>query len=219
MQILLKYHTARLDNVLKSNDLMRHPIYPDGNCFINSTLYYLKEEGCEVETADSLRSTIADHFMQSMNNYINYLSFANCATEQERIEYYKTCVEDLKLSGHWNNDLPDCMPLVIANIYSRTVRVFARRTQNPLYDVYPENTTGQEQKIHTPIQVAFFAIKGKEHYDGVKKHQHAEHSPQKTPNKQPSSAAAVTPRKRADYKSPPKKQLFRKRKSKEPGFS
>jgi hypothetical protein len=49
------------------------------------------------------------------------------------------------------------MTLVIANIYSRTVRVFATRTQNPLYDVYPENTTGQEQ--NTPIQVAFFAIK------------------------------------------------------------
>ena len=80
--------------------------------------------------------------------------------------------------------------------------------------MYPENTTGQEQNIHTPIQVAFFAIKGKEHYAGVKKLQHAEHSPQKTPNKQPSSAAAVTPRKRAYYKSPPKKQLFRKRKSK-----
>jgi hypothetical protein len=42
--------------------------------------------------------------------------------------------------------------------YSRTVRVFASRTQNPLHDVYPENTTGQEQNIHTPIQVAFFAI-------------------------------------------------------------
>jgi hypothetical protein len=26
---------------------MRHPIYPDGNCFINAILYYLKEEGCE----------------------------------------------------------------------------------------------------------------------------------------------------------------------------
>jgi hypothetical protein len=72
--------------------------------------------------------------------------------------------------------------------------------------VYPENTTGQEQNIHTPIQVAFFAIKGKKHYDGVKKLQHAEHSPpKKTQNKQPSSAAAVTPRKRADYKSPLKK--------------
>jgi len=81
------------------------------------------------------------------------------ATEQEEIEYYKTCVGDLKLSGHWNNDLADCMTLVIANIYSRTVRVFATRTQNPLYDVYPENTTGQEQNIHTPTQVAFFAIK------------------------------------------------------------
>ena len=103
---------------------------------------------------------------------------------------------------------------MIANIYSRTVRVFATRTQNPLYDVYPENTTGQEQNIHTPIQVAFFAIKGKKHYDGVKKLQHAEHSPQKTPNKQPSSAAAVTPRKKAYHKSPPKKQFFRKRKSK-----
>jgi len=68
MQILLKYHTARLDNVLKSNGLMRHPIYPDGNCFINSILHYLKEEGCEVETVDSLRSKIADHFMQNMNN-------------------------------------------------------------------------------------------------------------------------------------------------------
>jgi hypothetical protein len=45
------------------------------------------------------------------------------------------------------------------NVYSRTVRVFATRTQNPLYDVYSENTTGQEQNIHTPIQVAFFAIK------------------------------------------------------------
>ena len=66
MQILLKYHTARLDNVLKSNGLMRHPIYPDGNCFINAILYYLKE-GCEVDTVDSLRSKIADHFMQNMN--------------------------------------------------------------------------------------------------------------------------------------------------------
>jgi hypothetical protein len=80
--------------------------------------------------------------------------------------------------------------------------------------VYPENTTGQEQNIHTPIQVVLFAIKGNEHYDGVKKLQHAEHSPQKRPNKQPSSAAAVTPRKREDCKNPPKKQLFRKRKSK-----
>ena len=78
MQILLKYRTARLDNVLKSNGLMRHPIYPDGNCFINAILYYLKEEGCEVETVDSLWSKIADHFMQNMHNYINYLSFANC---------------------------------------------------------------------------------------------------------------------------------------------
>ena len=78
MQILLKYRTARLDNVLKSNGLMRHPIYPDGNCFINAILYYLKEEGCEVETVDSPRSKIADHFIQNMNNYINYLSFANC---------------------------------------------------------------------------------------------------------------------------------------------
>ena len=85
----VKISHCQIRQCLEKQRLNATSIYADGNCFINAILYYLKEEGCEVETVDSLRSKIADHFMQSMNNYINYLSFANCATEQEKTEYYK----------------------------------------------------------------------------------------------------------------------------------
>ena len=103
------------------------------------------------------------------------------------------------------------MPLIIANIYHRTVRVFASRTQSPLYDVNPDLTEGEQVNMQKPILLACFAIKGLEHYDGDKPMETSTETPQKTPNR-PTLPEAVTPRKKADYKSPPKKQLFRKKK-------
>ena len=210
-QIVLHYHTARLDNILNSNGLKRHSIYPDGNCFINAILFYLNQDERVTETVESLREKLTKHLSENMNNYIDYLTFQDNGEGGDKTDRYNQCVDDLRLNGHWNNDLADCMPLVIANIYGRAVRVFASRPQNPLYDVKPDLTPEEEQNMQKPILVAFFAIKGQEHYDGVEPIGSSE--PAQTPNKQ-TPESNVTPRKRADYKSPTNKELFRKRQSK-----
>lgn len=232
---LMNYHTARLDNLLISNGLRREKIYPDGNCFNNAVLLQVKDI-TDITDSSSLRAKIVEHLRDNRSHYKHFLNFPSHASDEDKDMIYNEYLDDLKQCGHWNLDLADCMPLAIANIFQRIVRIYSSKISNPVCDIKPD-LLESDQSSGKIINLALIAITGKEHYDGVKsttatldishlperssceqhstdeknagtpKRTHKTLSPRKT------TPVTVTPRKNAVYKSPIKKQLFRKRKA------
>jgi hypothetical protein len=130
----------------------------------------------------------------------------------------------LSQDGHWNIQLADCLPLAVANLYKRQLRVYSSRIANSVYDIVPD--LSENMPAVEPIKVTLFSIFGQEYYDAVKPIEHEQNTPSckestlppqdnRTPGTAHHRNIIVTPRKRTQYKSPVKKQLFRK-KSKHP---
>ena len=219
--LVLKYHTTRLDNVLTSNGLKRVPIYPDGNCFFNSVLQQLPS----IDDAGELRAKVIGHLRDNTEHYTGFLTLSRDASEEEKNAVMMESLDDLSQDGHWNAGLADCMPLAVANIFKRSLRrIYSSRMQNAVYDISPDlcDRNNFDNEVG-PFNLALFAVPGQEHYDAVKIITDRETSSptkgntsprtsvHKTPPRKRKSFPIITPRKRANYQSPVKKQLFRKR--------
>lgn len=218
---MLVYHTTRLDNLLLSNGLERIKIKPDGNCFLNAIIESTRDQET---TAEALRIKVVEHLRVEKAHYRNFLSYLENLTDDEKDKLYDEYLSDLSQDGHWNIQLADCLPLAVANLYKRQLRVYSSRIANSVYDIVPD--LSENMPAVEPIKVALFSVFGQEHYDAVKPIEHEQNTPSRKEstlspqdNRTPKTAhhrnIIVTPRKRAQYKSPVKKQLFRK-KSKHP---
>jgi hypothetical protein len=165
-------------------------------------------------------------------HYKNCVAFDKEMTEEEKDIKFDHLLQDLSVDGHWNMELADCMPLAIANLYKQPIRIYSSMVSNSVYDIYPDLQDADNSLEF--IKVALFAITGQEHYEAVchldKVPSSPSHSEQasadgctipamnsvRTPvSTKRKRSASLTPRKRANYKSPIKKQLFRKTKRKE----
>ena len=62
-------------------------------------------------------------------------------------------VQLLSEPGHWNTDLGDCMPLVIANVLNSTVQIYSSIITRPVLEVKTD--------------LVYIACAGHEHYDGT----------------------------------------------------
>ena len=65
-----KTHLKRLDNLLISNNLKRFPIVRDGNCYINAVLCQLKIHDADPQ---HLRNLICDHISEYKHEYLGFL--------------------------------------------------------------------------------------------------------------------------------------------------
>jgi len=215
-RMIESYHKKRLDNLLTSNNLKRYSVSADGNCFMHAVLPQLDDASTTVQ---SLRSDIANHLR---DNYEHYKAFRLSTQQEDDQRKYGEEVEKLKEDSTWNTDLADCVPLALANIYKTPVRIYSSRVENPVYDIQPDLNEDTTEKF---IKIACVAMRGQEHYDAV---QHIDVRPvtnsaadehetaamhERTPTKKvPGQATTVTPHKVASYKSPLRRNIFRKRK-------
>lgn len=79
-------------------------------------------------------------------------------TEEEKDIQFDHLLHDLSVDGHWNMELADGMPLAIANLYKRPIRIYSSMVSNSVYDIYPDLQDADNSLEF--IKVALFAITG-----------------------------------------------------------
>lgn len=224
-QMIEKYHTKRLDHLLHSNDLKRVPVVADGNCFFTSVLESINDN----QSMEQLREKLCCHMIENKEHYLSYLALNQNdeSSNEEKLLLFQNEINTMMLGGNWNLSLGDCLPLALANAYNRPVRIYSSKMTTPVYDIQPNlreyETVGIEH-----INLAYLAMKGSEHYNGVTNFNHGmdTHTPSDTeeiesyepsqsressPQSQDSvKSPEVTPHKRAKYQSP-KKYLNKKK--------
>ncbi|MES9882503.1 MAG: hypothetical protein ABW185_16670 [Sedimenticola sp.] len=163
LDVLQKYHANKLDKILASNMVTRHPVYPDGNCLFAAVLEHVDES----MSVTDLRSKIAKHFEENIIHYICFVTFPDIITADEEHTQFIDMIEEIKQDGKWNSDMSDIVPLCIANVLQRPLRIYSSRPFNPVCDITPDLVT--IANTAEPIPLAHTAIRGSDHYDAVKK--------------------------------------------------
>lgn len=224
-----KYHMKRLDQLLASNELKRESVPSDGNCLFEAVCQTLKTDKWN---ASVIRQTVCDHMLKHVGNYIQFLPKNG---EQELSEQFRLEVEQLKEDGQWKTSLADCLPLAIANVLNRPLRIFSSHLATPVYDIRPD--IGDCDFSDEYLYLAHVAVRNEEHYEAVLKLdsdyqglscEQSKNEGQKEPSESiegeqtspldmynernlPSDDTLLTPHKRAIYKSPKKKLSSRKK--------
>jgi len=222
-QLLPKYHTSSLDAILTNNGLKRIRIEGNGDCFFTSIQKSckLKEDICEI------RGKICDHMDENVNEYIYFLPRdSEEQMENLRADKFKTQLQNLRQTGIWSTDLGDVLPLATANTLQIEILIYTSRRNNHIIQIQPSLAS-----IKDKVTLAYLATKGFEHYDICKAIGKQSNSPNKgdvqtetekhrTPKdkiipkrKNQDNFIDITPRKRAKYASPRRKDRTRKRKS------
>ena len=211
--ILKRYHTDRLNNILTSNNLSPIPIESNGNCFMNAVACQLSDE---IVTGNEIRKKLCDHIKEHKEEYVKFLSTATGGNVVEDVQQrFNREMVFLEKDGHWSNALSDCLPLAVANTYHREVRIYTSKVGMPVISVHPSMT----EEEYPCFLLAYFNIPGHEHYDACTTTQRnpPNNSITTTPEKsQPkvqvtNSPHVITPRKQAAFQTPPKGSTSRKR--------
>ena len=216
-QIRKRGHIRRLNHLLSSNNLTLIQTDSDGDCFFNAIRCQISTENY---TASTLRAYVCDHLMKNENSYIEFLQFSDDLSPEQKSQAYSEKVQTIETAGIWNNDISDIVPVAVANIFNTKSTIFSSRVHNPVTNIEPTMGTSVTADTRKPFMLSFLAMRGFEHYDCVIKspsttnHGHfASGSKQNTQQAPPQRSPTVTPRKKADYKSPEKKKKSRKKTS------
>ncbi|CAG2200930.1 unnamed protein product [Mytilus edulis] len=203
--IVLKYHTIRLDNLLLSNGLKKNPNNSRWELFLSAVVKHISPESHDMNV-QILRKKLVDHMSREDYHYKKFISFDHETTVEGKNQKFESLLHDFSIDGHWNNGLADFMPLALANMYNRPLRIYSSMVSNSVYDIIPDLQDHEHSQEY--IKVALIAIKEQSTIGDCSPPNNV-----RTPktNKRKRSTT-VTPRKRANYKSPVKKQLFRKKK-------
>ena len=121
--IIEKYHIQKIDKLLASNGLKRSQVYPDGNCLLNSVIIQLAEDNTEI-TVNELRQKISSHMLENINHYIGFMKVNADGNEEELQRSVMESIKCLEKDGHWESDYADFIPLCLANLYHRKIRIF-----------------------------------------------------------------------------------------------
>ncbi|CAH1801524.1 unnamed protein product [Owenia fusiformis] len=164
-QLVSAHHYERLDNILASNELERVDVPPYGDCFFAAVLTSITGMNPEQTATNSLRSKVCKHLNEKKNHY-----------KIEGInDNYENDIDSLKTPGHWDCEIADSIPLVMANMTGRPLRIFSSDVNIPILDVHPDivdvPTLEKKKPIYLekekPIYLAYLKVPNEEHYDAV----------------------------------------------------
>ncbi|KAH3806859.1 hypothetical protein DPMN_135187 [Dreissena polymorpha] len=183
----------------------------------------------EFPTPEHLRQKLCDHLSENPQTYMEFLASEGNSCQNEKQRIYTEQINYLRKEGHWSNDLADAMPLDIANLLGKTLKIYCSNTANPVYEIQLY-LSPNEREGKGAINLALLQIPGFEHYDActnLEDREHLQETPpvetslQDTRRVTPPSLSSstletfetvqITPRKQACYVSPIK--INRKRKS------
>lgn len=157
----LHAHTNKIDKLLRANQVQKVNIPSDGDCFFAALKFYTYLE------VGICRDITYTHIMQNVAYYRQFLLYKDCDFETE--------VAHLKQSGHWNSDIYDIMPTVLANIAQKKITIFSSNLTvmevHPTLQLPPVISTGYPR-----IFLAHTAVSGHEHYDVEFKHTNKENN-------------------------------------------
>ncbi|MEW8546092.1 MAG: OTU domain-containing protein, partial [Candidatus Thiodiazotropha sp.] len=160
LDIVHKYHTQKLDKILASNMLERKSVPADGNCLFASALFHTQQN----MSVEELRARVVDHLVENSAHYICFANVSEPSTEEEEHERFIELTQEIKEDGAWNSDMSDLVPLCLANIFKRPLRIFSSRPFTPVFDVVPDLVTPSSED---PLLISHLAIRGSDHYDAV----------------------------------------------------
>jgi len=193
-------------------------VYPDGDCLIKAIIKQLNDQSI---TVSAVRQQISNHIIENIHHYNGFIRVEQNVLEEEKIRLITANARKLDENGHWESEYADFVPLCLANIFKRSIRIFSSRLFTPVFDIEPDLSQPQND---VPFLLAHLATHGSEHYDAVRKLSQAEvisNTPEKnkrkdkqrTPIKEAATVNFPTPHKSAKYVSPPRRNLYRKRRS------
>jgi hypothetical protein len=159
-ETIRRHHQQRLDNLLASNELRRVPIAADGDCFFASVITSLGLD----KSAQDLRDKVCNHISQNFDNYVSFIPEIDSSPVETKQALFGLACAELQKGGSWKVSLADCLPLAIANLYSCSVLIFSSDSQCPIYDIKPDLC---KEVLQMVIKIAYTAVAGEEHYDGV----------------------------------------------------
>lgn len=154
-QTAFRVHEKRLDTALVHNGLQRVSIAADGNCFFHAAaLHVLGQEH------QSLRENLCQHMEDNIEHYEGFFE----AEDDNKRRSALDGINQLRTNGAWNTEANDILPLALANMTKRRIKVFTSKINTPHYDIIP--TIGQAS-VFRPIYLALLAPRGQPaHYDG-----------------------------------------------------
>ena len=136
-------HQQRLERLISANNLVQIPVPRDGNCFFSSIAIL------SGDTMEVVRDKVCTHMLANKAEYTQYMP--------ENISFINE-VWKFKKSGIWNNDVGDCLPYAISQIYKKKIVIYTSDSWRPVI------------KLTSPVASAvwnlgYIAIKGHEHYE------------------------------------------------------
>lgn len=218
-QLISDMHKRSIDALLASNGLKRVRIEGDGNCLFKAACV----ANCDFESPEILRQKLCDHLSSNIDTYIDFLPSGTSANDTERKNKYISKVNFLREEGHWDNDLADALPLAIANLSGRVLKIYCSKRANPMYEIRP--VLHAEIDENDCINLAFIQVPGFEHYDACTSAITPKDTYQGFTSTEPTNEhldivdfsnptrETITPRKQANYISPVKFTGKRKRKA------
>ena len=140
----------------------RYTIPADGNCLLVAVLHQLGES----MSTQELRTRVAEHLEENIIHNLCFVNFTEAMTPEQEQEVFVKMIEKIKEDGTWNNEMSDFIPLCLANIFQRPIRVFSSRPFQPVFDIEPDLVASVTE---SPILIARMAIHGTDHYEAAKK--------------------------------------------------
>ncbi|XP_070174717.1 uncharacterized protein [Littorina saxatilis] len=159
-ETVLRIHGMRLQNLLTANGLTRIKVPGNGNGFFEASCFHLGQ----VTRPNDLREQVCYHIMDNVEPYSGFFDLPTI-DENERFMNILQMIEDLRRSGCWNTRAGDLLPLALANVTKRPVKIFTSRQTHPVVDIRPSI----DPQVHVrmePIYLTLTALKNQpQHYD------------------------------------------------------
>lgn len=155
-QTAFKIHEKRLDTILSHNGLQRIPAAADGNCFFHAAALHVL-----CQDHQSLRENLCSHIEDQIEHYEGFFPVEGNNKRHSTLQY----INYLRTNGSWNTEANDILPLALANLTKRRVKVFTSKIHTPHFDIIP--TMAEHVSVFRPIYLALLAPRGQPaHYDG-----------------------------------------------------
>ena len=146
-QAILQEHTKRLLQLLQNEGMLLMKGTEDGDCFMRATAMQTNS------SPDEIRSQICDFLVQNRSELKDFVPPETLDAE----------VALLRKPGVWNLNVCDSLPLVVANMLDRPIRIFSSNIDCPVIDVVPKEKGSDANG--DMLYYVHYAIKGNEHYD------------------------------------------------------
>lgn len=108
-------------------------VAPDGNCFFAAVLTSLQGES----DPQSLRDQTCKHLIDNCENYMGFL-MNDEVNKMDRLSLFQLEVNKMSETGNWKSPIGDCLPLAIANMMERPVRIFSSSVSTPVQQIDPD---------------------------------------------------------------------------------